>query len=405
MSAKTSLSAEMKNAIVWLEKQPEVTSVVQGRYIASRHKHPVGFTRVIETDKKTVRLRTFDKRGSKDLFVYAPPSALRDRWVAALAGGDVFGPDGKTPKLAVITPVPPVGSTQSSVQVPTPQPVNAQAGQLFNVDGSLAAKWLERNTRNRPLRDDVVQRYAADMKAGRWMVTGDAIAFDKNGVIVNGQHRLWAVLESNMTIPMLVTFNLEPDVVRVLDDHLKRRLTDIVKISKPGSSMNGKIAAIAHVMQNTSVSLTAADKRAAIARLSRQQQMDFLEKHEKAIMFVARDCFHSTAVRGVTTANTLAAVARAYYSQDTERLKQFAKVLITGIPEDPRSDVGALLLRNWLLGVTTAALRARGEAIYRKSERALLAFCKRESIKMLYEANEELFPLPEETMPKRKSAS
>lgn len=400
--SKRALSLELRNAIVWIEHQPEVTSVVQGRYQATRHKHPSGFTRVVEADKKTVRLRAYDKGGMKELFVYAPPSPLRDRWVAALAAGDVFTADGKAPKLAATVPVTPSGSNGAVVAVPTPKPLNDHAGQTFDVSPALATKWLERNTRNRALRDDVVQRYAADMKAGRWMVTGDAIAFDKNGAIVNGQHRLWAVIFAEMTVPMLATFNLEPDVVRVLDDHLKRKLTDIVKIAKPGTAMTTKMTSIARVMQTASILLTAADKRAAIARLSRQQQMQFLEKHEEAISFVARDCFKNASARGLTQAAILGVVARAYYSQDHERLKQFAKVLLTGIPENSHDDVAALLLRNWILGIVGSTMRAQAEVVYRKTERALKAFCERENLKRaLYEASEELFFLPEDKAPKK----
>lgn len=403
---KRALSLEMRNAIRWLEIQPEVSSVVQARYVASKHKHAPGFTKVLSSDKKSVHLRTFDKQGSKDLFVYAKADALRDRWVAALVSGHVFDEKNTGPKLASrIEPVVPMGDSTSSIAVPTPKPINEKAGQIFNVTPDLAVKWLERNTRNRDLRDDVVQRYAGDMKAGRWMVTGDAVGFDKDGAIVNGQHRLWAVVESNMTIPMLVTFNLEPEVVRVLDDHLKRRLTDIVKIAKPGSSITTKMTSVGRVMQNASITLLSSDKRASIARLSRQQQIEFLEKHYDAINFAVRECFKGSTTRGLTTATVLGVIARAYYSEDKERLQQFSRILLSGIVEDPKADVAAILLRNWLMSLSTASMRPAAEVVYRKTERALKAFCKRETLKMLHETSIEMFYLPEDKPPKKKSVA
>jgi hypothetical protein len=401
--AKRDLSLEMRNALIWLERQPEVTSVVQGRYVRSRHRHTPGFTRVVATDKKSVHLRTFDKGGSREIFVYAPPTPLRDRWVAALASGDVL--DGTGPKLADnVKQVTPTGQLQPTISVPTPKPLNDRAGQTYNVSPELAAKWLERNTRNRDLRTDIVQRYAGDMKAGRWLITGDAIAFDKNGAVVNGQHRLWAVFESGCTVPMLVTFNLEPDVVRVLDDHLKRKLIDVEKISRPGSTVTSKITAAARVMQVASISLTAVDKRAAVARLSRQQQLEFLEKHSDALSFAVRECFKSASSRGLSTATIMGVVARAYYSQDHERLKSFAKVLVSGLPDDATADVGALLLRNFLQKATAASMRPAAEVVYRKTERAVLAFCRREKLKNLYESGVELFFLPEDKPPARMKA-
>lgn len=398
---KRGLSAEMRNAIVWLQKQPEVTSVVQGRYVPSKHHHPPGFTRVLETDKKHVRVRTFDKRGSKELFVYAKADPLRDRWISGLVNGHVFTERGEGPKLTSrIEPATPMGDADAKIAVPTPKAINDRAGQVFNVTPDLAAKWLERNTRNRDLRQSVVERYANDMRGGRWMVTGDAIGFDKNGAIVNGQHRLWAVIEADMTVPMLVTFGLEPDVVKVLDDHLKRQLTDVIKIAKPGAQVTSKMTSVSRIMQHASIGL-APDKAAAIKRLSRQQQMEFLERHFEAISFAVKDCIKSTTVKGLTTATVMAVIARAYYTQDKERLLQFARMLLNGIPDDPRADVGVLLLRNWLLSLNTSSVRAQPEIIYRKAERALKAFCRREHLTTLYEARGEQFPLPEDQAPKK----
>lgn len=397
---KRELSIEMRNAIIWLQKQPEVTSVVQGRYVASKHHHAPGFTRVIGSDKKHVHLRTFDKRGSKELFVYAKPDPLRDRWVAAMVNGYIFNEAGSGPKLASkIEPVTPMGNGSALIAVPTPKAINEKAGQIFNVNPDLAMKWLERNTRNRDLRQNIVERYAADMLAGRWMVTGDAIGFDTSGAIVNGQHRLWAVIESGVTVPMLVTFNLEPEVVKVLDDHLKRKLTDIIKIAKPGSTITAKMTSVARIMQTASIAAVAVDKRAAIIRISRQQQMDFLEKHYDAINFSVRECFKSNTIRGLTTAPIMAVVARAYYTRDRERLLAFTRILQSGLPDDPKTDVAVILLRNWLISLSSEKLRAQPETIHRKTERALKAFCKREHLKMLYEASQELFPLPEDVAP------
>ena len=79
MSAKAALSVEVKNAVIWLERQPGVTSVSLGRYTASRHHHPPGFARASIADAASVHLRIYDRRGVKDVFVHAPQSPLRDR--------------------------------------------------------------------------------------------------------------------------------------------------------------------------------------------------------------------------------------------------------------------------------------------------------------------------------------
>lgn len=392
------IAREIQDVRKWLSSQPGVTSVVEGsRPTRTSHPNPPGFTIVSAADAKGVRVRTYSPKVCVELFVYATPSVQRDRWVAALVGGQVISKS-QTPSIKNASSKPQVDTAKSfSSTVPTPQAVNETAGQTFDVTPDLAAKWLERNTRNRPLNGGVVEKYATDMKAGRWMLTGDAIAFDKTGAIVNGQHRLWAVFESGLTVRMLVMFDLEPEVVRVLDDHLKRKLTDIIHIAKPGVNIQAKHTAAARQMM---FSLTRTDRESAYGHASRQNQIDFLEKHIEAIEFAVRDCFKSRNHRGFTNAVILAVLARAWYTRDRQRIMAFARVLTTGMPDGPQ-DKAAVIFRNWLMRMTTQNVRSQSNVLLGKCERAVDAFLKNEALSTLYEASEELFPLPEEVAPGR----
>jgi hypothetical protein len=62
-----------------------------------------------------------------------------------------------------------------------------------------------KNPRNRSVAESTVQAYATDMKNGRWLLTHQGIAFDENGSLIDGQHRLWAVVFSNREVEMNVT--------------------------------------------------------------------------------------------------------------------------------------------------------------------------------------------------------
>jgi hypothetical protein len=64
------------------------------------------------------------------------------------------------------------------------------------------------NPRNRKLSEQTVQSYATDMKNGRWFLNHQGIAFDVNGDLLDGQHRLWAVVLSGKSIDMMVTTDL-----------------------------------------------------------------------------------------------------------------------------------------------------------------------------------------------------
>lgn len=96
----------------------------------------------------------------------------------------------------------------------------------IDVSPILAEKWLAKNNRNRLPRIGQVQFYANQMAAGKWRVNGEAIKFDSNGNLLDGQHRLMAVIQSGETVRVLTVFGLEPEVFSTLDQGAKRSLKD-----------------------------------------------------------------------------------------------------------------------------------------------------------------------------------
>jgi hypothetical protein len=65
--------------------------------------------------------------------------------------------------------------------------------------------------RQRPLNIKTVKKYAIDMKAGNWALTGQGISFDNEGNLLDGQHRIAAVASSGVSLQMLVMWDLEPE--------------------------------------------------------------------------------------------------------------------------------------------------------------------------------------------------
>lgn len=94
------------------------------------------------------------------------------------------------------------------------------------VDPDTARRWLGRNLSNRNIRNRVVMLYARDMSSGRWHLTGEAIKFAKDGRLLDGQHRLQAVIESGCTVAMFVVRGLDDDSQSVMDTGSKRLTSD-----------------------------------------------------------------------------------------------------------------------------------------------------------------------------------
>lgn len=79
---------------------------------------------------------------------------------------------------------------------------------VIDVTPELARVWLRANTRNRNTRERAVTEYARDMVAGHWNLNGEAIKFAYDGSLLDGQHRLRAVIEADATVQMLVVVGL-----------------------------------------------------------------------------------------------------------------------------------------------------------------------------------------------------
>src|SRR3954467_14111979 len=70
-------------------------------------------------------------------------------------------------------------------------------GYLVEVTPDLAAQWLRANTGNRPVREAHVRSLAEEITADRWKVTHQGIAFSLSGRLMDGQHRLRAVIRAD----------------------------------------------------------------------------------------------------------------------------------------------------------------------------------------------------------------
>jgi hypothetical protein len=96
--------------------------------------------------------------------------------------------------------------------------------QLAEVTPAIAEKWLaDHNAGNRPISKHVVKTYAEDMREGRWMLTHQGPAFDENDRLIDGQHRLAAVIAADVPVPMYVTFGADSATFVVLDINFKRQ--------------------------------------------------------------------------------------------------------------------------------------------------------------------------------------
>lgn len=96
------------------------------------------------------------------------------------------------------------------------------------VTPELAADMLKRNTLNRPKKLQKIKLYAQSMREGRWPVTGSPLQFGKTGRLVDGQNRLQAIIDSGITLRMLVVEGIDESTFDVIDSGAKRSSSDVL---------------------------------------------------------------------------------------------------------------------------------------------------------------------------------
>lgn len=97
-----------------------------------------------------------------------------------------------------------------------------------------ARQMLEANTSNRKVTQALVYSYAKQMENGTWPFTAETIIFGKSGKLLDGQHRLLAVVKSQTSQPFLIARGIENEdaVFAAIDSGKNRSAADV--LSKEG---------------------------------------------------------------------------------------------------------------------------------------------------------------------------
>ena len=94
------------------------------------------------------------------------------------------------------------------------------------VTPDMARGLIARNTENRPViwngPNRSVAAYASAMKRGEWTLNGESIIVSSTGELNDGQHRLYAVIESQGGVMMSLTFGVGRDTRHTVDQGVAR---------------------------------------------------------------------------------------------------------------------------------------------------------------------------------------
>ena len=256
-----------------------------------------------------------------------------------------------------------------------------------------AEAYLAFNKTNRPVRPAHVDYLQNTIETGQWETTHQGIAFNCNGDLLDGQHRLMACIRAGQPIRIKVTRGLGRNAMFAIDTGKIRNVTDIA-ITTNSSEVTARDAAVARrILSNFNPRYSAA------SRYTARDIIAFVDTHREALDFsyspFMPDCAHGS---------IYATIARAYYTQDRERIKEFMQVMESGV-SNGAEDSAAIVLRDHYIKFRRSFGASSGRAeLYAKAQWALKKFLAREPQSKIGRVNAEQFPLPEEAAQGERSA-
>lgn len=88
----------------------------------------------------------------------------------------------------------------------------------------MAAKFLLKNEGNRKLREQHAAGLARAIESGKYQLTHQAAAITKKGRLIDGQHRMRAVILANKPVEMYIAYDVPDDTFAVLDAGMPRKM-------------------------------------------------------------------------------------------------------------------------------------------------------------------------------------
>lgn len=105
---------------------------------------------------------------------------------------------------------------------------------IETINPNVASNWLRCNRLNRPLRRSHVAFLSREMSAGLWQVNGQAIVISEDEDVIDGQHRLHAIIDSGVTIKSLVVYGVAKEAFKTIDTGAVRSGSDALSVWFPG---------------------------------------------------------------------------------------------------------------------------------------------------------------------------
>lgn len=254
----------------------------------------------------------------------------------------------------------------------------------------MAKVMLTKNGTNRKLRRRIVAEYAKDMKSGRWLGnTGEGIKFGDNNELLDGQHRLNAIMAAGVGVKMLVVTGLStPDVFGVIDSGLKRSSGDALYTM--GIKNASIVSSIIKAWNSLKVGSGRTNASGEIQSLTNSQVVELYYDRQKFWQEIARESvnYYSKIYKAVSP-TFIGAIWAYFYDINKTQADKFMENLCEGFGEQ---GCPTKTLRDRLINEATQQRGIKTRVKYGLAVKAWNMYCEGRKGRLVFDISKEVFP-------------
>lgn len=243
---------------------------------------------------------------------------------------------------------------------------------------------------NRKASDRVVAEYAQEMLAGRWVLSHQGLAFNSRGVLVDGGHRLRAVVlaaETNpdIVVPFLVSFNVPEEATMAMDVGKRRLPNDFLTME--GETNTTALAGVIRMALCYDYVPYSGPESWTRYRVTPAVQGDYLDKHPEL-----RDALNEAA--NLRRLFKVSAIGGFIYLAKRERPDVDVDAFLDGLRYGANLEKNdpALVLRDLMLNTRKANRRLEAPEELAVLIKAFNRWVRNEPYEMLHFRSNEQFP-------------
>ena len=255
---------------------------------------------------------------------------------------------------------------------------------IVDVTPELARKWLELARFNRDIKESVVALYVRQIKEGLWQRTHQGVALTKAGVLIDGQHRLLAIIRAGQTVPMIIFVDEPEENFEFIDCGRNRSHLEMMRLSQRNNALTALHTLTTKAFLGGRFCHTTGWSSAEVNR-----QYDH---YSIPINFIV-DLFQGVKDKKINDPTVRGFLARAYYSVPHDRIVEFVNKLLhsNGTDNTPISNY-VRCLHAW----DDRRQNTRCE-IYKRGVQTFLAFLQDRNDPRNIDVSYDVFPIPQNT--------